>query len=136
MKMRDIESHIAGIDFTKPIEIIKLPQGKELIQYTKVNTEGAVLRGDYYTDNPSNTPGELGVSDKYNVRDPNNGWKQTQEVKTVTKETTTLPKDAEGLKSTSSEINDTWSRIDAEGNPLPVFTEGGGNQIYIPKTQF
>lgn len=136
MKMRDIESHTAGIDFTQPIEIVKLSKGTELIQYTKVNTEGTVLRGDYYTDNPHNTPNELGVSDKYNIRDPNNGWKQTQDVRNVKKEITKLPKDAEGLKSTSAKIDDTWSRIDSEGNPMSIHTEGGGSQIYIPKTQF
>ncbi|MEJ5049597.1 glycohydrolase toxin TNT-related protein [Chryseobacterium culicis] len=136
MKMRDIESHIAGIDFSSPIEIVKLPKGTELIQYTKVNTEGTVLRGDYYTDNPLNTPNELGVSDKYNVRDPNNGWKQTQELRDVNKEITKLPKDAEALRSTSAKIDDTWSRIDSEGNPISVHTEGGGSQLYIPKTQF
>ena len=130
MSIDDIRSHLNGIDFTKPVEIVKIKEGSELIQYTKVNTEGTVLRGDYYTDNPSNTPSQLGVSDKYNVRDPNNGWKHTDEVKTVTQEKVTIPKDAEGLKSTSAEINDTWSLKDES-----VHTEGGGSQIYIPKGQ-
>lgn len=131
MAMLDIESHIAGIDFTKKVEIIPITEGTSLTQYTKVNTEGTVLRGDYYTDNPNNTPSELGVSDKYNVRDPNNGWQQTDEIKTVTKENVIIPKDSEGLKSTSAEIDDTWSLKDQS-----VHTEGGGSQIYIPKTQF
>ncbi|GEM56364.1 hypothetical protein B0A58_00210 [Flavobacterium branchiophilum NBRC 15030 = ATCC 35035] len=109
MDINDIKSHINGIDFTKPIEIVKTPQGTELHQYTKVNTKGDVLKGDYYTDNPENTPSELGVSDKYNVRDPDNGWKQTDEIKTVQQEKVAIPKDAEGLKSTSASIEDTWS---------------------------
>ncbi len=136
MDILDIESHIAGIDFTKPVKIIKLSAGTELIQYTKVNSEGARLKGDYYTDNPSNTPSELGISETYNVRDPNNGWRHTQEVKEVTQEKTTLSSDVEGMKSTSAPIEDTWSRIDQDGNKLPVKTEGGGSQIYIPKSQF
>ncbi|MFK8269251.1 polymorphic toxin type 46 domain-containing protein [Capnocytophaga cynodegmi] len=136
MKMRDIESHIAGIDFTQTVEIVKVPTGQELFQYTKRNTEGTILRGDYYTDNPQNTPSDLGISDTYNVRDSSNGWKQTQEVREVVKERITIPKDAEGLKSTSAEINDTWSRMDEYGNPLPIHTKGGGSQIYIPKNQF
>lgn len=136
MDILDIESHIAGIDCTKSIKIVKLPQGTKLIQYTKVNTEGTTLRDDYYTDNPHNTPSDLGVSQKYKVRDPINGWKQTQEVKDVAKETSILPKDAEGLKSTSAEIKDTWSRIDEHRNKLPIHTNGGGIQIYIPKSQF
>jgi len=52
------------------------------------------------------------------------------------KEILKLPKDAEGLKSTSAEINDTWSRIDKDGNKIPIFTKGGGSQIYIPKSLF
>lgn len=136
MDILDIESHIAGIDFTKPVKIIKLPAGTELIQYTKINSEGTRLKGDYYTDNPSNTPSELGISETYNVRDPNNGWRHTQEVKEVTQEKTTLSSDVEGMKSTSAPIEDTWSRIDQDGNKLPVKTEGGGSQIYIPKSQF
>lgn len=135
LDVANIESHIAGIDFTKPIEIVHFPKGTKLIQYTKVNSEGTVLLGDYYTDNPANTPSELGVSDTYNVKDPNNGWKQTQEVKKVVKETITLPKDAEGLKSTAAEIEDTWSRINKHGNNIPIQTEGGGSQIYLPKSQ-
>lgn len=131
MDIANIKSHIKGIDFTKPIEIVNISQGKELIQYTKVNTEGTVLRGDYYTDNPNNTPSQLGVSDKYNVRDPNNGWNYTDEIRSVNQERVTIPKDSEGLKSTSAEIDDTWSLKDQS-----VHTEGGGSQIYIPKSQF
>jgi hypothetical protein len=121
-----IDSQIAGIDFTQPVEVVKLPGGTELIQYTKVNTEGVILRGEYYTDNPNCTPNELGISDKYNVKDVNK--QPTNEVKTVTQETVTITKEAEGLKSTSAPIEDTWS---LEGKSIP--TEGGGSQIYIPK---
>ena len=35
-----------------------------------MNTEGTVLGGDYYTDNPACTPSQLGISDKYNVSTP------------------------------------------------------------------
>jgi hypothetical protein len=138
MDIADISSHIKGIDFTKPIEIVKIPpnglgpKGNELYQFTKVNTEGTVLKGDYYSDNPSSTPNDLGVSDKYNVRDPNNGWKQTDRVETVKQEKIIFDesKPVEGLKSTSAEINDSWSLKDQE-----VHTDGGGSQIYVPKTQ-
>ena len=129
-----LESHLSGIDFSKPVEVVKYSEGTELMQYTKVNTEGTVLRGDYYTDNPACTPSQLGISDKYNVSTPDRI--KTQEVRQVTKDTVTLPNDAEGLKSTSAEIVDTWSRIDSDGKGLPIHTEGGGSQIYIPKSQF
>ena len=134
MPIWKIESHISGIDFKKPVSVVKIPEGTELIQYTKVNSEGTPLRGDYYTTDPNATPNELGVSDKYNVQTPDRV--KTQEVREVTKETIKTTKDVEGLSSTSVEINDTWSRIDAGGNELPVHTDGGGSQIYIPKTQF
>ena len=71
------------------------------------------------------------ISDKYNVRDPNNGWNYTDEIRSVNQERVTIPKDSEGLKSTSAEIDDTWSLKDQS-----VHTEGGGSQIYIPKSQF
>ena len=129
-----LESHLSGIDFSKPVEVVKYSEGTELMQYTKVNTEGTVLRGDYYTDNPACTPSQLGISDKYNVSTPDRI--KTQEVRQVTKDTVTLPNDVEGLKSTSAEIDDTWSRIDSDGKGLPIHTEGGGSQIYIPKSQF
>ena len=129
-----LESHLSGIDFSKPVEVVKYSEGTELMQYTKVNTEGTVLRGDYYTDNPACTPSQLGISDKYNVSTPDRI--KTQEVRQVTKDTVTLPNDAEGLRSTSAEIDDTWSRIDSDGKGLPIHTEGGGSQIYIPKSQF
>lgn len=134
MTERQIRSHISGIDFTKPVKVVKVPEGTNLTQYTKVNTEGTKLRGDYYTKDPNATPNDLGVSDKYNVQTPERI--PTQEVKDVTKETISIPKDMEGLESTSAEINDTWSRVDEYGNELPVHTDGGGSQIYIPKTQF
>jgi hypothetical protein len=85
-------------------------------------------------NNLKNNQSELGVSDKYNVQTPDRV--KTAEVKEVIRETLILPKDAEGLRSTSAEINDTWSRIDKDGKELPVHTKGGGSQIYIPKSQF
>ncbi|QNK61052.1 hypothetical protein H7F33_10690 [Pedobacter sp. PAMC26386] len=128
----DIASHLMGIDFTKPVEIISVPpggtgpKGNELYQYTKVNTEGETLSGKYYTDKPGNTPSELGVSERYNVRDKT--WQQTDEIKTVKQEKVTFDKPVEGLKSTSKPINDTWS---LKNESIP--TDGTGSQIYIPK---
>jgi hypothetical protein len=130
----DIANHMMGIDYTKPIEIIKVPpdglgeNGNELYQFTKVNTNGKTLRGKYYTDNPLNTPNELGISDKYNVVDEN--WNKTGEVKTVTQEKVIIDKPLEGLRSTSAKIDDKWSLKDQA-----VPTDGGGSQIYLPPNQ-
>ena len=43
-----LESHLSGIDFSKPVEVVKYSEGTELMQYTKVNTEGTVLGGLLY----------------------------------------------------------------------------------------
>jgi hypothetical protein len=81
----DYKSQINGIDFSKPVKAVNFPSdglgaGKnELYQYTKVNTEGTVLRGQYYTDDVNATPNDLGLSDKYSVKDLN--WNQTDEVR-------------------------------------------------------
>ena len=133
---QEIYKHMQGIDYSKPVEVVKIPpdglgpKGNELYQFTKVNSKGKVLKGQYYSDNPAHTPGDLGVSDKYNVRDEN--WKYTDEVKTVKQEKIVFDeaKPVEGLKSSSAKINDTWS---LDNNP--VSTERGGSQIYIPKNQ-
>lgn len=128
MPIDDIMSHLNGIDFNLPVEIIEISGGTELMQYTKVNTLGDVLTGEYYTNNPYNTPSELGVSERYSVKDPNNGWKQTDQVNTVEQKPVTVENTTEGLKSTSAPIEDTWS---LKGESVP--TEGHGSQIYIPK---
>lgn len=133
---RQIRSHINGIDFTKPVKKVKIPpdgsgkKGNELYQFTKANSEGKVFKGQYYTDNPKNTPSELGVSDKYGIRDADG--KTTGEIGTVKQEKIIFDenKSVEGLKSTSKEINDTWS---IKGETIP--TKGGGSQIYVPKGQ-
>jgi Bacterial toxin 46 len=86
-----------------------VPQGNELYQYTKVNTDGKPLRGKYYTDNPNTIPSELGVSDKYSVRDAN--WQQADQINAVKQEKITFDEanPVEGLKSTSAPIKDNWA---------------------------
>jgi hypothetical protein len=130
-----IASQINGIDFSKPVRLVKVPpdgagpKGNELYQFTKYNSEGKPLRGQYYTDNPTCSPTELGISDKYTVKD--GSWKPTNEVRTVIQEKIVFEeKQVEGLKSVAREINDTWSL-----NNLSIPTKGGGSQIYIPKNQ-
>ena len=128
MSLKDLKSHLNGIDFNMPIEVIEIAGGTELMQFTKVNTAGDVLTGEYYTNNPHNTPSELGISDKYSVRDPSNNWQQTDQVNTVEQKPVTIETTTEGLKSTSAPIEDTWS---LKGESVP--TEGHGSQVYIPK---
>lgn len=131
---RQLRSKTNGIDFTKPVKRVNITKNglgsdeKPLHQYTKVNTKGEVIRGEYYTDNPNTTTSELGISNKYSVRNEN--FEQTDDVKEVIIKQMTFDKPMEGLQSTSAKINDTWS---LKGQKIP--TTGGGNQIYVPKNQ-
>ncbi|MFK8269249.1 polymorphic toxin type 46 domain-containing protein [Capnocytophaga cynodegmi] len=139
MREAKIQEHLKGIDFTKPVYVVKIPPnglGKnknELYQYTKLDNEGNVRQGNYYTDNPKNTPTELGISDKYSVRD--NNWKPTGEIKEVEQNVFefNIENPVEGLKSTSKPIIDDWSIENIDGVKIEVPTKGGGSQIYIPK---
>lgn len=133
---KQLKSRLDGIDFRNPVEVIKIPKNSKLYQYTKVNEKGEILKGEYYSDVQSNNPSELGISEKYNVPNTeNNQYRQTNEVRAVEQREIRIEKDINGLKSTSAKVEDTWSRIDENGNPLSVATEGGGSQIYIPKNQ-
>ena len=73
---RQLRSHLNGIDFTRPVNVVTIRSGTSLTQYTRYNTEGTPIRGDYYSDNPNATPNELGVSDEYNVPDASRNFTQ------------------------------------------------------------
>jgi len=137
MSIDDIKSHIAGIDFNKPVKIVSVPpdgagpNGNILYQYTRSNTAGTVLRGDYYTSDVNATPDMLGVAEKYNVPNSDRALGLTDEIAKRKQEIVDFDNPVEGLKSTSAPITDSWSFK----NGIKVPTPGGGNQIYIPKVQ-
>ncbi|MDI1257332.1 MAG: polymorphic toxin type 46 domain-containing protein [Flavobacterium sp.] len=130
----DIKSHLNGINFNKPVKVIRVPpdglgpEGNELYQFTRQNTEGKALKGNYYTDNPVSKPSELGVADTYEVPDANRNL--TDIVKSRKQEKVIFDKSNPmvGLKSTAGPIDDTWSFRDKS-----IPTPGGAEQIYIPK---
>jgi hypothetical protein len=115
---RKIVNEVNGIDFSKPVERIKINKGDVYYQYNSGRT------GNYVSDIINQTPSQSGISAV-----GKNGLKNKYEI--VFKEG-----DIPALKSTSKEINDTWSigMYDQYGkfNPIDVKTNGGGSQIYIP----
>jgi hypothetical protein len=106
-------SHIKGIDFNKPVEVVQLKKGTVVEQW---QVPGG-LQGNYYAPVGS-PPGSLGIS-------PQAVSRQTGEIIDRTAIRYVLQEDVEVLRSTASEVTDTWS--------IPgraVEAEGGGTQFF------
>jgi hypothetical protein len=111
-----ITSHLDGIDFSKPVEVITLRKGTEVAQFQAPGS----AQGNYYTT-PGTTPSKLGIN-------PN----------TQLKNGTIIPResnkyyvtgDVEVLSSTAAKIEDTWSV------PNKIYVaEGGGIQYFTTST--
>ncbi|WP_444943656.1 polymorphic toxin type 46 domain-containing protein [Microbulbifer sp. ZKSA006] len=54
----DIPSHLSGIDFTQPVDIVTINSGKQLFQF---QTRGAP-QGNYYSLSADTLPTELGIN--------------------------------------------------------------------------
>lgn len=110
----DIESHVARIDLSKPVEVVTIPpqgggqNGNELWQWRK---PGASRPGEYFTDNPSATTDDLGVDRDARVLRPFSAQQPMT-----------------GLKSVSSPTVNTW-----DPQNLGQVYPGGGSQVFIPK---
>jgi filamentous hemagglutinin len=100
-----IDSHLSGIDFTKPVDVVNIPEGSQLSQW---NFPGGRV-GNYFTD-VGNGPGGLGVY--------TNG-----RVESVFQ----FNSSATALRSTAANISDTFS---VPG--LSIEAPGGGTQYFIP----
>jgi Bacterial toxin 46 len=101
-------NHMGGIDFSKPVQTATYKKGTVLEQWLQVDkTTGATVPGDYYTL-PGADPTKLGISLEGRVK-----------VNIV------LGEDTKFLKSTTSDIQDTWSK------PGQVIsTKGGETQLF------
>lgn len=110
----DIPSHLSGIDFTQPVDIVTINSGKQLFQF---QTRGAP-QGNYYSLNADTLPTELGINP-----DGFNRVLQNVESKIQTPYRTTQKVDV--LKSRPLSIEDTWS---VKGQSY--LTTGGGRQIF------
>ncbi|MBA4124007.1 MAG: hypothetical protein H0X72_16310 [Acidobacteria bacterium] len=100
-----IDQHLAGIDFTKPVDVITIPKGTEVIQY---QVPGKPV-GNYFAP-PGTTASELGM---------NPAGRQPRTFTTI--------KDMQVLRSTASPAVDTWSNA---GKSFQ--TQGGGTQYFAP----
>ena len=136
---QQIEAHLQGIDFNKPIKVDKLPpaEQKEVVLYQyrnmSVNTGEYDIPGMYYSLNPKVTPDELGIA--------NYGVAINDEVLGLAKGQLPLPfseipkkqvsitvvDEVPCLRSTARSITDTWS---VPGKSFT--TKGGGEQLFVP----
>ncbi len=100
-----IMSHVEGIDFAKPVEIVEIPSGKILVQYI---VSGRKI-GNYFAE-PGTSASQLGI---------NPTGRETVRLIAM--------KPVIALKSTAREIDDTWT--------VPGTTyhaSGGGTQFFVP----
>lgn len=127
-----INSHIKGIDFTKPIEVIEIPPPNEIYQYQRwvknENGEMVLKGGKYYTLDKNATPSELGISPTCEVMDNNN--RSTGEIKERVQVTINLTgrPPVQAISSTAKPLHDRWS---FESTGEEVETTGGANQLFI-----
>jgi len=112
-----ISNHLKGIDFAKPLEVVTISKGTVMQQY---QVKGGP-QGDYYADSGT-TADSLGINPDGEVRS-----KDGKPLEVVQKDANlyVANKDVQVLKSTSAEIDDTWS---VTGKPYHA--GGGGTQFF------
>lgn len=106
-----IDSHLAGIDFSKPVEVVTLPKGTTVTQYQAPGQP----QGTYYA-NPGTPAGQLGI----NPNSQSSGGVVPRDQSTYV-----VQEDVQVLRSTAASITDTWS---VPGKPYVA--EGGGIQYF------
>lgn len=107
-----IDSHLAGIDFNKPVEVVTLPKGTRVEQWQAPGSP----QGNYYA--PPGTPAEqLGIA-------PSALDRTSGQIVDKVSTTYVTNREVEVLKSTAAAVNDTWS---IPGQVIP--TEGKGIQM-------
>jgi RHS repeat-associated protein len=101
-----IASHMRGIDFSQPVNIVNIPAGTSLTQF---NLPGRV--GNYYA--PVGTPANsLGIY--------TSGFVENTHV---------FGSPTRALQSTAASVVDDWSM---RGSGWRIQTEGGGTQFFVP----
>lgn len=115
----DIDSHLRGIDFKKPICIKNVPPPQTFYQYQSVK-DGKFRRGSYYTTDINAKPTDLGIHDNFVFRKGGREFKKIH--RTVEK---IRPQRA--LVSTAYSATDNWS---VPGKNY--MTKGGAIQYFMP----
>jgi len=110
----DIPSHLAGIDFTRPVDVVTLNGSKRLYQFQVPSAP----QGNYYTFYGSTTASELGIS-------PYGFNRTTQMVVPKIQQTYTTTQPVQMLRSTAASVGDFWS---VRGQTFQ--TQGGGLQLF------
>ena len=116
-KKTEIDSHLRGINYEKPITIENVPPPQTFYQY-QVIRDGKFRRGSYYTTDKSATPSQLGIYDKF-VFEGSEFPKSQRQINNI--------KPQRALKSTAAGITDNWS---VPGRTYE--TEGGAIQYFMP----
>lgn len=114
-----IEAHMEGIDFSKPVERVKLGKGTIVEQHQIPNA----AQGNYYSQTGTN-PHQLGVSN--NVLDRKTGELVSRQPRQYL-----VNQETEVLRSSARAVEDTWSvagkSIKTEGGGIQYFTMQRGN---------
>ena len=108
-----IDSHLQGIDFDKPVEVVTLPKGTRLVQW---QVPGGA-QGNYYAP-PGTASQQLGIS--ASALDP-----ASNQIVDKVATTYVTNSQVEVLRSTAAPISDTWS---VPGQTIA--TQGGGTQMF------
>jgi len=111
----DMQSHLNGIDFTQPVEVVKIGKGQRFYQWDSPTT---FRGGEYFAVSANSTPSQLGIN-------PSKVGFGTDIVFTRSQTPLFTDRAVYGLRSTAAPINDFWSV------PRQSFmTEGGAMQLF------
>lgn len=110
---KSITDHLKGIDFSKPVEVIKIKKGTELVQYQVPGGR----QGNYYAP-PGTRPQQIGIASQGTSR-------ITGQVVDKVATRFKVAEDVEVLRSTAARVVDTWSIAGKS-----VVADGGGIQIF------
>jgi hypothetical protein len=111
----DLVSHLDGIDFTKPVEVVKVGRGQSFYQWDSPTTYRG---GQYFAVSEGSVPSQLGIN-------PSKVGFGSDTVFTRTQSPLVTNRSIYGLKSTTAPIEDTWSVPHQ-----PFMTEGGAFQLF------
>jgi hypothetical protein len=121
MSESQIADHVRGIDFTEPVKAGPPPPAPAVQHQWQVT---GARQGSYYADSGT-APTNLGINAEGRGMGPN-GW-ATGEIEPKVAQPFEVPSDTPYLQSTSAPYLDTHSVPD-----MPMMTEGGATQRYIP----
>lgn len=118
-KKTEIDSHLRGIDFKKPVTVESVPPPQKFYQYQSVR-DGKLRRGSYYTTDANAKPTDLGIHDNFVFRKNGREFEKFHvEINKV--------KPQRALKSTAYGTMDNWS---VPGKSY--MTKGGAVQYFMP----